>query len=797
MYTAQPWPKTDKNFFSQLYQKDIGRATEKSVMETTMNMSENTERQLILTKYESLMDACRLRGFSDKNLEEVRKAFEFAYNSHKGAKRKSGEPFVIHPIVVAQIVVLEIGLGSTAAVAALLHDVVEDTDYSVEDIKNLFSDKVAYIVDGLTKIDSAFIHSKDYTVSVQAENFRKILLTISEDIRVVLIKLADRLHNLRTIGSMPPGSQNRSASETMYLYAPLAHRLGLYKIKTELEDLSFKIQQPRRYEKIVEKLKDDERKRQQLINKLSLPISNKLMDENFDFIIEGRPKSIFSIHKKMEEKKVSFEEIYDKLALRIIFNPKDEYKGIPQCWQIYGIISKIYKPVPGRLRDWLNKPKPNGYTALHATLMGPDGNFLEVQIRTKIMNDVAENGVAAHYTYKGLEYQPNHLDKLIEQVREHLENPAANALDFLDEFKMNVFSPEIDVFTPRGDMIKLPAGSTVLDFAFAIHTELGLTAIAGKVNSKLEGLSYKIHSGDQVEIIHSPKTEPKEGYMDFVRTTRAKTNLRNKFKKQRKAYIQKGTEKLEKRLERSGLRLNANIIRKLKAYYKAENKDDLFEQIGNGTIELKNLKDILRKSSSNPFIKYWRLQFTSLLGNNNKKVKGAELKKSIFDRKKVLKLNDNFNLDDFILAQCCQPIPGDEVIAYNNPSGKMIIHKTSCPNAIKLGSSHSDMIMKVQWKTHKMKSFLSRITIEGIDKQGIIANVTGLISKDLDVNMRAISVRSHDGVFDGEIELFVHSIEHLNSLILRLSDIDGMKSVNRIDKENNNQGQHSQKFESS
>ncbi|GAB4277627.1 MAG: RelA/SpoT family protein [Marinilabiliales bacterium] len=736
------------------------------------------EKIQIEKEFDNILKVC-IRARTKENKELIRKAFDFANEAHKGIRRRSGEPYFLHPIEVAKIVAGEIGLGTKSVVAALLHDVVEDTEYTLEDIERLFGEKIASIIDGLTKISHVF----DKESSLQAENFRKMLLTLSDDVRVILIKLADRLHNMRTLGALPPHKQMKIASETLFLYAPLAHRLGLYAIKTELEDLSLKYQHPVIYQEIYQKVQESEEERNKYIEKFSEPIIKKLREENIDFTLSGRSKSIYSIWNKMQKKNVPFEEIYDIFAIRIIFNPKEYIPEKTQCWEIYSYITDIYQPNPDRLRDWVSTPKANGYEALHTTVMGPEGRWVEVQIRSTRMDEIAEKGYAAHWKYKHSDSQETELDKWIKKIREILANPESNALEFLDEFKMNLYSSEIFVFTPKGQLKRLPKGATALDFAYEIHSEVGNHAIGAKVNHKLQPLSYSLNSGDQVEILTSKIQKPKKEWLDFVITAKAKANIKDAFKEERKQYLNEGKIILDNRLKEIGVKPSSIVFRKLLNGYNVKTKDELYIKIGSGIITLEDIKKILKRKSRNKWIRYWQLQLTKSSYKKKKKLTPENLQqgeKSI-NKKETLLLTENVDEQKYTLAKCCNPIPGDDVIGYINHENEIIIHKKKCPNAIKLSSSFGDRIIAAKWTTHKVMSFLARIQIEGIDRIGMINNITTVISKELDVNIRSLYVESNDGIFEGEIDLYVHNTDDLNELIMDLKKIDGVKKVTRVD----------------
>lgn len=709
----------------------------------------------------------------------IRKAFDLAKDSHKGVKRKSGEPYILHPIEVAKIVTSEIGLGSISIACALLHDVVEDTEYTLEDIEHLFGEKIASIIDGLTKISDVF----DKHSSLQAENFRKMLLTLSDDVRVILIKLADRLHNMRTLASMPTNKQLKIAGETIYLYAPLAHRLGLYAIKTELEDLSLKYRHPNVFDEIALKIKDNEKKRQQEINRFSLPIIEKLEKNNINFDINGRPKSIFSIWNKMQSKNIPFEEVYDLMAIRIVFKPLNEQTEKAQCWQIYSLITDIYTPKPDRIRDWISSPKANGYEALHTTVMGPNGKWVEVQIRSQRMDEIAERGFAAHWKYKGEKTNENELDKWIKKIRDMLENPNSDALEFLDEFKMNLFSAEIMVFTPKGDLKTLPKHSTTLDFAYEIHSEIGNKAIGAKVNHKLVPLNHVLSSGDQVEVITSNKQKIQKEWLSHVKTAKAKTSITDAIKAETKDRIKKGKTTLEKKLKELNVRPNGRVFKKILPAYEVVNKDELYSKIGSGIIKLDNLKKVLKKNTKNKIIRYWGLQIAKTTSSvKPKKEDATPGKKQKFNYKDPIIIRDSTDEEPYTIqfAKCCNPIPGDEVIGYKNPNVDIVmVHKAKCPNAIKLMSSEGNFIVPVKWTSQKYLSSLAKLSLNGIDRIGIASDITTVISNELSVNIRKIFIETHDGIFEGEIELYVHNVNDLNNLIMDISKIKGVDSVKR------------------
>jgi len=736
-------------------------------MSDATKISEEQEAKLQL---EDIIRVC-VRCQTPEDHKLIHKAFEVAMVAHQGVRRKSGELYIMHPLSVARIVAEEIGLGSKGVAAALLHDVVEDTDYTIEDIQTIFGAKVASIVDGLTKLEGAF----DQTKSMQAENFRKLLLTMVEDVRVILIKLADRLHNMRTLDSLAEHKRLKIASETLFIYAPLAHRLGLNAIKSELEDLSLKYEHPKTYNDLLSKLQEYQNRNDHLITRFSLPIIDKLTDEGFEFDIKGRPKSIFSIWTKMQKKEVPFEEIYDLLALRIVFKPKTAIPEKAQCWNIYSVITDIYKPKPDRLRDWVSVPKANGYEALHATVMGPSGRWVEIQIRSERMNEIAERGFAAHWKYKGHQDKESELDNWLKHIREILENPETDSLEFLDDFKLNLFSSEMMIFTPKGDVKIMPKGATTLDLAFEIHSSIGLKCIGAKVNYKLVPLSYELKSGDQVEILTSEKQTPKYEWLNYVTTAKAKSRIKETFKKERKLTVQLGEKMLVEALKLKKLTTNARILKKIQGYFNIPIKDELYFKIGKGTIRLDNLQDILSDKTSNKWVRYWRLSL----------VKGDSIAKSLFPsvrndpKPKSMVLSDEMGSDQFIIAQCCNPIPGDDVVGCIDDNEKLILHSRKCPVAIRLMSSQGNKIVSANWESHKILSFLALINLSGIDQIGIVSKITKVISDDQNVNMRSIHFDSHDGIFEGVIYLYIHNTEDLNNLIHNIVKIKGVHTVTR------------------
>jgi GTP diphosphokinase / guanosine-3',5'-bis(diphosphate) 3'-diphosphatase len=733
------------------------------------------DRKYIETEYDSLINHL-LRCNKPGDREMIDKAFRIANEAHWNMRRKSGEPYIIHPISVARIVNQEIGLGAKSITAALLHDVVEDTEYSLESVEREFGPKIASLIDGLTKISGTY--NNESTSSLQAENFRKMLLTLSDDLRVILIKIADRLHNMRTLDSMPEHKKMKVAGETIFLYAPLANRLGLFAIKSELEDLSFKFRQPQIYEEIVAKLRHSEKKNISLINKFSLPIIERLNEAGFRFDISGRPKSIFSIWKKMQAKNVPFEEIYDVLAVRIVFEPKEGIPEKTQCWNIYSIITDVYMPKPDRLRDWVSRPKPNGYEALHVTVMGPEGQWVEIQIRSRRMDEIAERGYASHWKYKGDDAQESELDKWIKKIRVMLENPREDPVEFLDEFKMNLFSAEIMVFTPKGLLVSLPKGASVLDFAYEIHTEIGNKAIGAKINYKLSPISSTLQSGDQVEIITSEIAKPEIEWLSFVKTAKAREAIKNSLKNETRESIQNGMEILEEKLREAGQPLNSETLKMLLESYEFENKDDLYSAIGAGRVNLDNLKKITKKGPAKNVIKYWELKLIGSKKDKKVPVTGEKIDTNV---PFLLKENVENAEQSYEIARCCNPIPGDEVTGYYSPDGNIIIHKPKCPVAIRIMSNEGNRIIAVKWAIHKLVSFLARIHMSGIDRIGLVNDITNIISSELKVNMTNINISVRDSIFDGTIDLFVHHTKDLNNLIMKISSINGIESVKRVE----------------
>ncbi|WP_410221148.1 RelA/SpoT family protein [Pedobacter sp.] len=735
-------------------------------MKNTLVIDLEAEKKEILKRYRALLRACK-PTLQKGDKKEIRKAFEMALESHKDMRRKSGEPYIYHPIAVAQIAAEEIGLGTTSIVCALLHDVVEDTDITLEDIEREFGKKCAKIIDGLTKISGVF----DTNSSLQAENFRKMLLTLADDVRVILIKLADRLHNMRTMDFMPRQKQLKIASETIYLYAPLAHRLGLYAIKSELEDLSMKYLEPDTYKFIATQLNEKKAERNAFIKAFIEPINEILAEQGLVANVYGRPKSIHSIWNKMKKKSIPFEEVYDLFAIRIILDSPPEREKA-DCWKAYSIVTDLYRPNPDRLRDWVSSPKGNGYESLHTTVMGPKGQWVEVQIRTQRMNEIAEKGFAAHWKYKESS-NDNGLDQWIQKVRELLSNPESNALDFLDDFKMNLFSDEIFIFTPKGALLQLPLGATALDFAFEIHTDVGARCIGAKVNHKLVPLSHKLQNGDQVEIITSNKQSPKEDWLNIVVTAKAKSKIKSSLKEEKRRVAEEGKEILERKLKSLKITYNTDNLNKLSYFFKLPSTQELFIEVAKGKIELKDLKEYVASEKE--------IENRGNEKTNDEEKVNTLLKKVKSPESDVLLIGEDLQKIDYTLANCCNPIPGDDVFGFVTVNEGIKIHRTNCPNAAQLMANYGYRIIKAKWNTQQEITFLTGLRIVGIDDVGLINNLTKVISNDFKVNIRSITVDTNDGIFEGSIKVFVNDKEHLDQLIRNLLEVKGVTSVTRFD----------------
>ncbi|MBI4930514.1 MAG: bifunctional (p)ppGpp synthetase/guanosine-3',5'-bis(diphosphate) 3'-pyrophosphohydrolase [Bacteroidetes bacterium] len=730
------------------------------------------EKKELLRRYRGLLKSCRRK--LDKNDKlQIRKAFDVAMEAHQNARRKSGEPYIYHPIAVAQICAEEIGLGATSVICALLHDVVEDTDMTLADMQGMFGEKVAQIIDGLTKIKGMEVIDPT-NFSIQAENFRKMLLTLSDDVRVILIKLADRLHNMRTLNSMSEHQQRKIASETLYLYAPLAHRLGLNAIKTELEDLGLKYTEPEVYHTIETKLKETEPERKKYINKFIEPVLEALIENGFKLRIFGRPKSIFSIYHKMRTKNLSFEEVYDIFAIRVIIDTKEE-KEKSDCWRVYSVVTDFYYPNPERLRDWISTPKGNGYEALHTTVMGPEGKWVEVQIRSERMDDIAERGFAAHWRYKtGVEDavdKESQLDDWLKKIRHMLDSADENALDFLDDFKLNLFAEEIFIFTPKGEMRSLPSSATALDFAFEIHSKVGEQCIGAKVNHKLVPLSYALNSGDQVEILTSAKQSPKQEWLGFVVTAKAKSKIKSALKEEKRKVSEKGKELLQKRFKTLKLSFSTENINKVVSGFKLPNVQELHYRLAIGNIKSGEIKDF-RKEKNKPVaeLKKENISLEQMVSN----VRGGK-------SDELLVIGDNMDKIEYKLSPCCHPIPGDDVFGFITINEGIKIHRVNCSNATKMLANYAYRVVKAKWTNQELISFLAGIKVTGSDRVGMVNNITKIISDELSVNMRALSFDSNDGVFEGKIMLFVNDTKHLTELMTKLKNVDGVVNVSRFD----------------
>lgn len=717
-------------------------------------------KELLRISYQTLSD-------DDKKL--IRLAFDTAVDAHKDQRRKSGEAYIFHPIAVAKIVASEIGLDATSIAAALLHDVVEDTKYTLEDIEKMFGKTVARIVDGLTKIAHL---KKDKDVSMQAENFRKMLLTLNDDIRVIIIKIADRLHNMQTMESMQPDKQEKIASETLYIYAPLAHRIGLYSIKTELEDLALKYTEPDVYNDILTKIRESKEEQDAYIQDFTKVIKDSLDQENLDYIIKGRPKSIFSIRKKMQGQNISFDEVFDKFAVRIIYK-SDLANEKFLAWKIYSIVTDYFRPNPIRLRDWISSPKSTGYEALHITVMGPKGRWVEVQIRSERMNELAEKGYAAHYKYKhGQEKEEKGMEEWLNRLQEALENSEANAVDFVEQFKLNLYAKEIFVFTPQGDLKSLPKGATPLDFAFSIHTQIGLHTRGAKVNNKLVPLSHELKNGDQIEIITSANAKPNINWLDFATSARARAKIKSSLREEKKEIAEEGKAILARKLKAQKLSFNEKMINELVIYFKLKTSLDLFYRVGIGKIDNTKLKEFTA-SRSNAFVSYIKskIKKPSIAEDLNKDEFTSKYDQLVFGKEEETL--------DYKLASCCNPIPGDSVFGFVTVSEGLKVHKKDCPNAIQLQSNYSYRIMTAKWIDSSQQDFKSVIKLTGIDNLGLVSEITKEISKSMNVNIRNINFESSGGLFTGRITVFVKNNSILNTLIERLKKISGIDKVTR------------------
>ena len=737
---------------------------------TNYNLDEEQEKKEIVRHYRALLRALREKlKKGDKEL--LRTAFEMAADAHKTMRRKSGEPYVLHPLAVAMICVEEIGLGVRSTICALLHDTVEDTNIALDDIKSEFGNEIAKIVDGLTKISTVM----DTNSSQQAENFKKILLTLTDDPRVILIKLADRLHNMRTLDAMKQEKQLKIASETIWVYAPLAHRMGLYNVKTELEDLSMKYMEPAIYKEIAKKLAETKRERTKYINEFIRPLKEKLTAAEFDFEIQGRPKSIHSIWNKIKKKEVSFEEVYDLFAIRVILNA-DLDKEKEDCWKVYSMITDEYSPSPERLRDWLSNPKSNGYEALHTTVMGPQGKWVEVQIRTKRMNEIAEKGLAAHFKYKEGSQNEDRFDKWFVQIREALGNQQDEGIDFLQDFKTSFLAEEIYVYTPKGEVKMLPINSSALDFAFYIHTAIGSKCIGAKVNHKLVPISHKLRSGDQIEIITSNKQKPSEDWLSSVVTAKAKNSIKDALREEKKIIAEEGKYSLQRKLEGIGALYNTYNIDQVMFYYKFSSHLDLLFKIATKTIDLKELKlfQVIGDKIEAPK----PVNLSPEINLENPALKAASKKDS-----ELIIFGESSDKIKYTLGKCCNPIPGDDVFGFVSTGKGLIIHRNNCPNATQLLANYGHRVVKTKWAKNKEISFLTGLSIIGLDDVGVVNKITNIISGELKINIAALTIESTEGLFKGTIKVYVHDKDELEELVTRIKSLNGIQQVIRFDTE--------------
>ena len=730
------------------------------------------DENLIKEKWDDLLLSCTKICKNDEDWNFIKRAFFLAKEAHEGVRRRSGEPYLLHPIAVAKIVIEEIGLGVKSVVAALLHDVVEDTEYSVEDMERIFGPKIASMVDGLTKMSGVF----NADTSEQAEYFRKVLLTLSDDVRVILIKIADRLHNMRTLGAMPMNKQIKITGETIYLFAPLAYRLGLYSIKSELEDLCMKYRFPQQYAEITQKLQESEASRREFINKFNAPIIASLNRDNINYEISGRVKSVYSIWSKMQRKQIPFEEIYDLFAIRIVFKPLPFPSEKTQCWQIYSTITDIYTPKPDRLRDWISMPKANGYEALHSTVMGPDGVWVEVQIRTQRMEDIAERGFAAHWKYKHatISQDEDEFDKWLKQIRAALNSPTENAVDFLDNFKLSLYTSEIVVFTPKGEARKMPFGATALDFAYDIHSKIGNSAISAKINHKLEPITTQINSGDQIEIITADNARPKPEWLETVTTAKAKQSIKSFLKRERQNNIERGMQMLDEKMKSLNVKLSGRVLRKITPIYDSKNKEELYSKIGAGIVSLDNLDKALKVNSKSKILKFWTLFIPQ---KKEDETDDAAIPGEIAPAEEAPATEPQFEI-----AECCKPILGDKVVGYRDPaSGNIIVHKATCDELNRLATQFGRNIVKeeIKWSQHKAMSYLVTTELRGIDRQGILLDLAKVVSADFNINIREVNIHSHDGIFEGNVSLYVKDAESLHAVMDKLRKIKGIESVKR------------------
>ncbi|MDD3625368.1 MAG: RelA/SpoT family protein [Proteiniphilum sp.] len=754
------------------------------------------EERLIEEEFQGLL-LDYLNSNHRRKVDVITRAYNMAKEAHKGARRRSGEPYIMHPLAVARIVSKEMGLGSTSISASLLHDVVEDTDYTTEDIRALFGDKIAQIVEGLTKISHGMFGEN---VSAQAENFRKLLLTMSDDIRVILIKIADRLHNMRTLSSMSPTKQFKITGETLYIYAPLAHRLGLFAIKTELEELCFRYEHPEVYADLTAKIEETAPERNKIYENFAVPVIPALNRMGIQYEMRARVKSVYSIWNKMQSKGISFNEVYDLFAVRIIFEVHPGMDEKKQCWDIYSAITDIYKLRPDRIRDWVSHPKANGYQALHLTVMGPDGKWIEIQIRSRRMDDIAEKGFAAHWKYKENRIEEdNELEKWLKTIQEILSNPNPNAIDFLDTVKMNLFSSEIFVFTPKGEIKTLPQGATALDFAYIIHTRIGDHCLGAKVNHTLVPLSQKLHSGDQVEVLTSQSVNPQPEWLNFVTTAKARTKIEASLRRQRRRIVEKGKNMLDELFGDEPV--DNTLFNRIMHSFKAENKEDLYFMIGNNEVSLPPQKEAFFKlkpvpeKQDNLFVRYVKQAMSAIKKTpqeprnvirageeeegEERLILPQEVQRGKIDRKQVYPLTEQHFRKNFIVYSCCNPLPGDDVFGYVTQKEEVEVHKRSCQTGLKLKSSYGDRIIAVEWGDYRQYSFLASIVFTGIDRVGILGNILAKLAEDVVVNIQSVNVASRDGIFEGVFNVHVHSAEEVNQLCAKIAKVDGVSTVHR------------------
>ncbi|WP_299001641.1 RelA/SpoT family protein [uncultured Tenacibaculum sp.] len=732
------------------------------------NVTIEEENKEIASRYKKLLKGT-YQTLSEDDKKLIRKAFDIAVEAHSKQRRKTGEPYIYHPIAVAKIVADEIGLGATSIAAALLHDVVEDTHYTIDDMERLFGENIARIVSGLTKI-SNLKQEQDY--SIQAENFRKMLLTLHDDVRVILIKIADRLHNMQTMDSMPPHKQVKIASETLYIYAPLAHRLGLYNIKTELEDLGLKYTEPDVYQDILTKIKESKEDQQKYIDSFTGILKEALDKEGFNYDIKGRFKSIFSIRRKMRKQNVTFDEVYDKFAIRIIYEPTSGDEKF-DAWKIYSIVTDFFKPNPARLRDWISQPKSTGYEALHITVIGPLAKWVEVQIRSNRMDEIAEKGYAAHFKYKQGNVQENGLDGWLNRLKESLENQSLDAVDFVEDFKLNLYAKEIYVFTPKGELKSLPKGASALDFAFSVHTDVGLKCRGAKVNGKLVPLSHELKSGDQVEVLTAANNKPNVRWLDFVLTARARAKIKSALKAEEKKIAEEGKAILQRKLRHLKINYNEKVVHELASYFGLKTSFDLFYRVGNGAIDNTQLKQFVAQRSSS---------FMGFIKNTFRRNPSKEIleKEEVTNKYDALVFGKEEQTLDYTLAKCCSPIPGDKVFGFVTINEGIKVHKNDCPNAISLQSNYAYRIMPAKWIDSTKQEFTAILHLSGIDNKGIVNNITKIISNSMDVFIHSINISGDNGVFDGKLSLSVKNKNQLEKLIGSMKKVEGVQKVERV-----------------